>query len=166
MPAGNQLVVQLDLTLDGTLKVSAREKATGLLKQITIENAIARFAVEERAVGPGPARPHVGRPRLGAEGEAGRPGTSRDARVRRAVPVPPACRRSTPARARGSGRRSRRGRCSTRPSGSGRRRPPRTRPNSTGWPSGCGRPSPTAAWPDLSAASNELSDVLFYLEDA
>ncbi len=48
VPAGNQIVVQLDLTLDGTLKVSAREKSTGLLKQITIENAMARFAVEER----------------------------------------------------------------------------------------------------------------------
>jgi molecular chaperone DnaK len=47
-PAGNPLLVQLDLTLDGTLKVSAREKATGLVKQITIENAMARFAVEER----------------------------------------------------------------------------------------------------------------------
>jgi molecular chaperone DnaK len=48
VPAGNQLVVELNLTLDGTLKVSAREKATGLVKQITIENAMARFAVEER----------------------------------------------------------------------------------------------------------------------
>ncbi|MCZ2340355.1 MAG: Hsp70 family protein [Bacteroidales bacterium] len=48
VPAGNQIVVQLDLTLDGTLKVSAREKATGLSKQITVENAIAQFAVEER----------------------------------------------------------------------------------------------------------------------
>jgi molecular chaperone DnaK len=47
--AGNQLVVQLDLTLDGILKVSAREKATGLVKQITIENALARYAVSERA---------------------------------------------------------------------------------------------------------------------
>src|SRR5438067_2957676 len=48
VPAGNQIVVQLDLTLDGILKVSAREKATGLLKQIAIENALARYAVEER----------------------------------------------------------------------------------------------------------------------
>ena len=48
VPAGNQLVVQMDLTLDGTLKVSAREKGTGLVKQVTIENAMARFAVEER----------------------------------------------------------------------------------------------------------------------
>jgi molecular chaperone DnaK len=48
VPAGNQLVVQLDLNLDGMLKVSAREKATGLQKQITIENALARFEREER----------------------------------------------------------------------------------------------------------------------
>ncbi len=48
VPAGNQIVVQLDMTLDGTLKVSAREKSTGLVKQITIDNAIARFALEER----------------------------------------------------------------------------------------------------------------------
>src|SRR5262249_35661249 len=47
--AGNQIVVQLDLTLDGILKVSAREKATGLVKQITIENALARYALAERA---------------------------------------------------------------------------------------------------------------------
>ncbi len=47
--AGNQLVVQLDLTLDGVLKVSAREKSTGLTKQITVENALARYAVTERA---------------------------------------------------------------------------------------------------------------------
>jgi molecular chaperone DnaK len=49
VPAGNQLVVQLDLTLDGVLKVSAREKSTGLTKQITVENALARYAVTERA---------------------------------------------------------------------------------------------------------------------
>jgi molecular chaperone DnaK len=45
--AGNQLVVQLDLNLDGLLKVSARERATGLQKQVTIENALARYEREE-----------------------------------------------------------------------------------------------------------------------
>lgn len=50
VPAGNPLVVQLDLTLDGILKVSARERATGLQKQITIENALAKFEREERDV--------------------------------------------------------------------------------------------------------------------
>jgi molecular chaperone DnaK len=48
VPAGNHIVVQLDLTLDGVLKVSAREKATGLQKHITIENALARFERDER----------------------------------------------------------------------------------------------------------------------
>jgi molecular chaperone DnaK len=48
VPAGNQIVVQLDLNLDGILKVSAREKATGLQKQITIENALARYEREEQ----------------------------------------------------------------------------------------------------------------------
>jgi molecular chaperone DnaK len=48
VPAGNQLTVQLDLNLDGMLKVSARERATGLQKQITIDNALARYEREER----------------------------------------------------------------------------------------------------------------------
>ncbi len=48
VPAGNQLVVELNMNLDGVLKVTAREKATGLMKQITIQNVMARFAVEER----------------------------------------------------------------------------------------------------------------------
>jgi molecular chaperone DnaK len=47
MPAGNQVVVQLDLNLDGMLTVSAREKGTGLQKRITIDNALARYEREE-----------------------------------------------------------------------------------------------------------------------
>src|SRR5438067_8070269 len=46
--AGNPIVVQLDLNLDGMLKVSARERATGLQKQVTIENALAQFEREEQ----------------------------------------------------------------------------------------------------------------------
>ena len=46
--AGNPIVVQLDLNLDGMLKVSARERATGLQKQVVIENALARYEREER----------------------------------------------------------------------------------------------------------------------
>jgi molecular chaperone DnaK len=46
--AGNPIVVQLDLNLDGMLKVSARERATGLQKEVVIENALARFEREER----------------------------------------------------------------------------------------------------------------------
>ena len=48
VPAGNMIVVQLELNLDGMLKVSAKEKATGLQKQVTIENALAKFEREER----------------------------------------------------------------------------------------------------------------------
>jgi molecular chaperone DnaK len=48
VPAGNPLVVQLDLNLDGMLRVSARERATGLQKQVVIENALARFERDER----------------------------------------------------------------------------------------------------------------------
>src|SRR5262245_48960252 len=47
VPAGNQIVVQLDLNLDGMLRVSAREKATGLQKQIAIDSALARYEREE-----------------------------------------------------------------------------------------------------------------------
>jgi molecular chaperone DnaK len=49
MPAGNQIVVQCDLNLDGMLKVSARERATGLSKHVTIENALSRFEGAEIA---------------------------------------------------------------------------------------------------------------------
>jgi molecular chaperone DnaK len=43
VPAGNQVTVQFDLSLDGILKVSAREKSTGLLKNVTIEGALKKF---------------------------------------------------------------------------------------------------------------------------
>jgi molecular chaperone DnaK len=49
VPSGNPIVVQCDLTLDGTLKVTAKERATGLTKTVTIENALAHFQREERA---------------------------------------------------------------------------------------------------------------------
>src|SRR5262245_237208 len=65
VPAGNQIVVQFDLNLDGILQVTAREKATGLQKQVTIENALARFEREERDA----ARQRLDRLWLGSEGE-------------------------------------------------------------------------------------------------
>ncbi|MBF0176341.1 MAG: Hsp70 family protein [Magnetococcales bacterium] len=40
--AGNEIILQLDLDLDGILRVTAREKRTGLEKRITIENAMAK----------------------------------------------------------------------------------------------------------------------------
>ncbi|MFO1431890.1 MAG: Hsp70 family protein [Candidatus Competibacteraceae bacterium] len=43
VPAGNPIILQLALDLDGILQVSAREKNTGLEKSIRIDNAISRF---------------------------------------------------------------------------------------------------------------------------
>ncbi len=43
VPAGNPIILQLALDLDGILQVSAREKTTGLEKSIRIDNAISRF---------------------------------------------------------------------------------------------------------------------------
>lgn len=43
VPAGNIITLTLDLDLNGILHVSAREKATGLEKSITINNVISRF---------------------------------------------------------------------------------------------------------------------------
>lgn len=47
VPAGNQIVVQLDLNLDGLLRVSAREKATGLQKQVGIRHVLSATAAAE-----------------------------------------------------------------------------------------------------------------------
>jgi molecular chaperone DnaK len=43
VPAGNVIVLTFALDLNGILKVTAREKRTGLEKQITIDNATARY---------------------------------------------------------------------------------------------------------------------------
>ncbi|MFV2069316.1 MAG: Hsp70 family protein [Pirellulales bacterium] len=44
---GNRILVRFDLDLDGILKVTAVERATGLEKQLTIDNAIRRFQESE-----------------------------------------------------------------------------------------------------------------------
>lgn len=49
VPAGNIITLTLDLDLNGMLHVSAREKATGLEKSITINNVISGFQEEELA---------------------------------------------------------------------------------------------------------------------
>ena len=46
--AGNEILVQFDLDLDGILKVSAVERSTGRQKQLTIDNAITRFRAGNR----------------------------------------------------------------------------------------------------------------------
>jgi molecular chaperone DnaK len=47
VPAGNLVTVQFDLSLDGILKATAREKATGLSKHVTIEGALKPFNAEQ-----------------------------------------------------------------------------------------------------------------------
>ncbi len=45
---GNPILVQFDLDLDGILTVTATEKATGLEKKLTIDNAMTRFRTDNR----------------------------------------------------------------------------------------------------------------------
>lgn len=49
VPAGNAIITTFSLDLNGILKVSSVEKRTGLEKEITIDNATARFEKEEMA---------------------------------------------------------------------------------------------------------------------
>ena len=49
VPAGNQILVRLDLDLNGILKVTATERATGLAKHVVIENATERFRQSQRS---------------------------------------------------------------------------------------------------------------------
>lgn len=51
---GNEILVRFDLDLDGILKVTARERATGLEKRLTIDNPVSRFRKRDR--GEAPAR--------------------------------------------------------------------------------------------------------------
>jgi molecular chaperone DnaK (HSP70) len=46
-PAGNPVILDLALDRDGILQVSAREKATGLERRITIDKALSRYDQEE-----------------------------------------------------------------------------------------------------------------------
>lgn len=47
VPAGNVIVTTFSLDINGILKVTSREKRTGLEKHITIENATSRFEEQE-----------------------------------------------------------------------------------------------------------------------
>ena len=49
VPAGNEILCRMDLDLDGILKVTAIEKRTGLSKQITIEGATTALSEEQIA---------------------------------------------------------------------------------------------------------------------
>src|SRR5262245_23913496 len=46
-PAGNPIIIDLKLDLDGILRVTAKEKKTGLERQIIIDNAIPRYNSSE-----------------------------------------------------------------------------------------------------------------------
>ena len=46
---GNEILVRFDLDLDGILKVTAVERATGHQKQLTVDNAASRFDQDNRA---------------------------------------------------------------------------------------------------------------------
>lgn len=48
--AGNPITCRIDIDLNGILKVTAREKITGMEKHIVIDNAISRFEEEGMAV--------------------------------------------------------------------------------------------------------------------
>jgi len=47
VPAGNVILTTFSLDVNGILRVTSREKRTGLEKQITIDNATARFEEQE-----------------------------------------------------------------------------------------------------------------------
>ncbi len=47
VPAGNPIIIQFALDLNGIMNVSAREKNTGLEKSIRIDNVLSRFAEGE-----------------------------------------------------------------------------------------------------------------------
>jgi molecular chaperone DnaK len=158
VPAGNQIVVQLDLNLDGMLKVSAREKATGLHKQVTIENALARFEREEQAL----ARARLDRLWEDAEEEPDEPELTRppdgepNEEVPTLVPGPrEGQRESVQARA--------------LLEKADRLLPnvlPEDRPEIERLMQGIHSAITDRRWDKLTAASNELADLLFYLEDA
>lgn len=48
VPAPNEVLVRLDLDLNGILRVTATERATGLAKQVVIDNMMERFRHRER----------------------------------------------------------------------------------------------------------------------
>ncbi|MBN1901014.1 Hsp70 family protein [Candidatus Sumerlaeota bacterium] len=50
VPAGNQILVRMDLDLDGILHVSATEKQTGLSKKITIRDSFTQMDKEQRSL--------------------------------------------------------------------------------------------------------------------
>jgi len=155
VPAGNQIVVQLDLNLDGMLRVSAREKATGLQKQVTIENALASYEREERAV----AQQRLNRLWQGAEEDENIEDDDdhyESMGVPELVPGPREGQRET-VQARALLEKAER---------LGTAAQPEDRAELERLMTAVRNALTDRRWEELTAASNELSDVLFYLEDA
>ncbi|MDS4022994.1 MAG: Hsp70 family protein [Candidatus Competibacter sp.] len=69
VPAGNPIIVQFALDLNGIMQVSAREKSTGMEKSIRIDNVLSRFQEGELET----ARARVDALFAGEEAEAGKP---------------------------------------------------------------------------------------------
>ena len=74
-PAGNPLITTFSLDLNGILEVTAREKNTGLVHSITIDNAISRFTGDKLAE----ARQRIDGLFSDQESAEGRPGESAEA---------------------------------------------------------------------------------------
>ncbi|SBT06164.1 Chaperone protein DnaK [Candidatus Accumulibacter aalborgensis] len=69
-PAGNALITTFSLDVNGILQVTSREKETGLVHSITIDNAISRFTGDKLAE----ARERIDGLFGDQDGEVGRPG--------------------------------------------------------------------------------------------
>jgi molecular chaperone DnaK len=155
-PAGNPIVVQMDLNLDGMLKVSARERATGLQKQVVIENALAHFEAEERDE----ARERLDRLWIDQadefddedESENGEPG---EEEIPSLVPGPREGQRET-VQARALLEKAER---------LMERVQPEDKPEVERLMGQVRTALTDRQWDRLTAASNELADMLFYLED-
>jgi molecular chaperone DnaK len=151
--AGNQIVVQLDLNLDGMLRVSAREKATGLQKQVVIENPFAKFEREERAV----AQQRLNRLWLNEEDEdTGEEEDYGSGPVPEVVAGPREGQRET-VQARALLEKAERLAATAQPA---------DRTELERLMTAVRNALTDRRWEELTTASNELSDVLFYLEDA
>jgi len=134
------------------LKVSAREKATGLQKQITIDNALARYEAEEHDA----ARERLDELWGDADAGAGAADDEDDATVPELVTGPREGQRET-VQARALLEKAERLLVHTASEDRGEveRLMERVRTAMT-----------DRKWEPLTSACNELSDVLFYLEDA
>jgi molecular chaperone DnaK len=155
VPAGNPLAVQLDLNLDGMLKVTARERATGLQKQVTIENALARYEREEHAA----ARErldHLWDESVSADDLAAVPEEEEEGAMPALVPGPREGQREA-VQARALLEKAER---------LLERVQPEDRPEVERLMTGVRTALTDRHWDKVTAASAELADVLFYLEDA